>query len=180
MGFFFMSNNLSAKSQDNEHKTAYSYTFETIDGSSLPLSAYKGKVVLVVNTASQCGFTPQYKELQTLYERYKGDGLVIVGVPSGDFGGQEFLHNEEVVDFTHKKFAVTFPLTSIYHVKGKNAHPFYKWARKEYGFIGAPKWNFHKYLLNRQGKLVNWFYSQTKPLSSKVLGAIEVELKKKT
>lgn len=158
--------------------SAHQFEFQSIDGEALSLSNYKGKALLVVNTASQCGFTPQYKELQALYDRYKEKGLVVLGVPSADFGGQEYATEEEVEHFTEEKFAVTFPLTVISEVKGGNAHPFYQWAGQQAGFIGSPKWNFHKYLIGKNGEFVTWFSSVTSPTSDKVVKAIEAELAK--
>lgn len=157
---------------------AHSFTFKMMDGGELPLSDLKGKVVLVVNTASQCGFTPQYRDLQTLHETYKDKGLVVIGVPSADFGGQEFDTEQEVQDFTEEEFSITFPLTTISTVKGGDAHPFYAWANKKAGMIGKPKWNFHKYLIGKDGDFVAWFATTTSPTASKLTKAIEAELVK--
>lgn len=156
--------------------TAYQFQFTTMSGNNIKLSDLSGKAVLVVNTASQCGLTPQYAGLQELHEKYKDKGLVIIGVPSDNFGGQEFSKDEEVKAFTDKEFHVTFPLTTITNVTGKEAHPFYQWARQQVGFVGSPKWNFHKYLLDKNGNLVEWFSSTTSPTSPKVIEAVEREL----
>jgi len=157
---------------------AHQFSFKTIQEETLELSELKGKVLLVVNTASKCGFTPQYRELESLYNTYKEKGLVVIGVPSPDFGGQEFEEETKVQDFTEKNFSISFPLTQINHVKGDKAHPFYKWSNNKAGFIGAPRWNFHKYLIDKNGTYVTWFGSTTSPLSAKVIKAIEKELKK--
>jgi len=152
---------------------AHQFSFTSIDGQLINLSDLKGKVVLVVNTASKCGFTPQYNGLQELHEKYKDRGLVIIGVPSSDFANQEFSQISQVKEFTDKEFHVTFPLTEIEKVKGKEAHPFYLWANSKSGFIGSPKWNFHKYLIDKNGNFTAWFSSPTKPNSPKIINKIE-------
>ncbi len=159
--------------QDILH-TAYDFSFQTLMGKEpMPLAQYKGKVLLIVNTASHCGFTPQYEALEKLYLHYKAQGLVVIGVPSNDFAGQEPGSNEEIANFCRITYGVTFPMASKEVVSGKNAHPFYKWARTELGFGTAPKWNFHKYLINREGKLVTYFNSTTSPEANRVKQAIE-------
>lgn len=157
-------------------KSAHDFAFTSIDGGPLPLSAYKGKAVLVVNTASLCGFTPQYQELQALWERYEARGLVVLGVPSNDFGGQEPGSSAEIKDFCDTTYQVTFPLADKEGVSGDNAHPFYLWAKAELGVLAAPKWNFHKYLVGPDGRLVDWFATPTKPSDPKVIKAIEALL----
>jgi glutathione peroxidase len=137
--------------------TAYDFSFESLQGEPMPLANYKGKVLLVVNTASKCGFTPQYKGLEALYNQYKGRGLVIIGVPSNDFGAQEPGSAKEISAFCQLNYGVTFPMTSRQVVSGDNAHPFYKWAYSVLGFGSAPKWNFHKYLIDRNGHIVDYF-----------------------
>jgi len=159
-------------------ETAHDFSFTTIDGDPLPLSQFKGKAVLVVNTASLCGFTPQYKGLQALYERYGDKGLVVLGVPSNDFGGQEPGANAKIKDFCDTNYHITFPLAEKEVVSGNKAHPFYKWAAKELGMLATPKWNFHKYIIDPNGKLVDWFATTTKPGSAKVTKAIEAVLPK--
>lgn len=154
-------------------QNAYSFSFKSIKGEDLPLANYKGKVLLIVNTASKCGFTKQYDALEKLYLEYKDKGLVIIGVPSNDFGSQEPGNEQEIENFCKVNFGVTFLLTKKEVVSGKDAHPFYLWARQTLGFGTAPKWNFHKYLINREGKLVNYFYSTTKPDSKKVVEAVK-------
>ena len=135
--------------------------------------------MLVVNTASQCGFTPQYKALEELYNKFKARGFVVIGVPSNDFGKQEPGTGEEIKCFVRDHYAVSFPMTAKQEVTGENADPFYKWANAEAGFIGRPKWNFHKYLIGKNGEFVDWFSSITSPTSSKVEAAIEKALEAK-
>jgi len=163
-----------AKNTSVNSGSAYDYSFHTLMGRKpLPLSSYKGQVIMIVNTASHCGFTPQYSALEALYKKYKDRGFVIVGVPSNDFGGQEPGSNEEIASFCKLNFGVSFPMASKEIVSGKEAHPFFIWARNELGFGSAPKWNFHKYLIDRNGNLVEYFYSTTKPDSEKIANAIE-------
>jgi glutathione peroxidase len=157
-------------------KNAHQFSFNGIDGKKIDLSDYRGKLILVVNTASKCGLTPQYKSLQILYEKYKSRGLVIIGVPSNDFGNQEFGESQQVKDFVHKEFHVTFLLTHVNKVKGENAHPFYLWANNEAGFFASPKWNFHKYLIDKNGNFITWFSSATDPQSKEVIAEIEKNL----
>lgn len=156
--------------------TAFLFSFPLLNGGTLNLSDYKGKVVLVVNTASQCGFTPQYKDLETLYNKFKDKGFVVIGVPSNDFGQQEPGNSEEIKCFVRDHYAVTFPMTAKQHVVGEKADPFYQWANQQTGFIGSPKWNFHKYLIGKDGQLVTWFSSITSPTSGRVEKAIEKAL----
>ena len=157
--------------------TAFDYTFINIDdGQPLPMSTFAGKAVLVVNTASFCGFTPQYEGLQALYERYKDRGLVVLGVPANDFGSQEPGSTAEIKDFCTSNYHVTFPMTEKEVVKGGGAHPFYKWAANELGALAAPKWNFHKYLVAPDGRLVDWFSTVTKPDDAGMIQAIEAVL----
>jgi len=154
-------------------KSAYDFSFEALDGSPMPLSQFKGKVILVVNTASKCGFTPQYKGLEALYLKYKDKGLVIIGVPSNDFGQQEPGSAAEIKQFCALNYGVTFPMTAKQVVSGNNAHPFYLWAYSVLGFGSAPKWNFHKYLIDTNGRVVDYFASTTAPDSDKLAAAIE-------
>ncbi len=141
------------------------------------LCQYRGKVLLVVNTASYCGFTGQYKELEALHARYQSKGLVVLGFPSNDFS-QESGSNQEIAAFCQLNFGVSFPMAAKEIVSGDNAHPFYQWARKTLGFGTAPKWNFHKYLIDRDGKLIDYFYSTTSPNAHRVHEAIEKLLAK--
>ncbi len=157
---------------------AFAFTFEAIDGTELPLSRYSGKVLMVVNTASMCGFTGQYEALQGLWERYESAGLVVIGVPSNDFGGQEPKSEKEIVKFCKGAFGVTFPLTAKQRVVGESAHPFYRWARETLGAKAAPRWNFHKYIVNRDGRLIASFATTVKPDSAKVTRVLEGSLKR--
>jgi glutathione peroxidase len=143
--------------------SAYDYAFTSIDGAPLPLSSFEGKAVLVVNTASKCGLTPQYSGLQALWSAYRDRGLIVLGVPSNDFGAQEPAPEDEIKAFCETRYAVDFPMTSKALVKGEDAHPFYRWARAEIGEEAEPKWNFHKILLGRDGRLVRGFGSRTEP-----------------
>ncbi|MBM3618067.1 MAG: glutathione peroxidase [Alphaproteobacteria bacterium] len=154
-------------------KTAYDFSFTSITGEPLPLSQFKGKPILVVNTASECGFTSQYKELEELWEKYKERGLVVIAVPSNDFGGQEPGSAETIKEFCEVKFGVSFYLTEKYHVKGDEAHPFYKHAREKLGALAAPKWNFHKYLIAPDGQVTDWYASTTSPMDKRVQEKIE-------
>lgn len=156
--------------------TAHDFSFTSIEGEPLPLSQYRGKAVLVVNTASFCGFTPQYEGLQALWDAYRERGLVVLGVPSNDFGSQEPGTSSEIKDFCATNYHITFPLVDKEVVSGSGAHPFYTWARAELGMLAAPKWNFHKYLIAPDGRLVDWFSTATKPGSDKVLKAVEAVL----
>ncbi len=154
------------------------FSFPGLTYGSISFNDYLGKVILVVNTASKCGFTGQYAGLEQLYRDKYHDGLVIIGVPSNDFGGQEPEDEAGIDQFCQKNFGVTFPMTAKQHVKGPGAHPFYAYAAHHCGWIGKPKWNFHKYLINRRGGLVDYFHSGTKPDSPKLLAAIEKELRR--
>ncbi|MCF8533025.1 MAG: glutathione peroxidase [Reyranella sp.] len=132
-------------------------SLESIGGGPLPTTDYRGKVVLLVNTASQCGFTGQYKGLEALWRRYKDQGLVVLGVPSNDFGGQEPGTAEEIKRFCEASFDVTFPLADKQVVSGPDAHPLYRWAAAQTGALGTPQWNFHKILIGRDGRIIDWF-----------------------
>lgn len=177
--FSVIMSNIS-NANDNKHITqsAYDFEFERIEGGKMPLSDYKGKVILVVNTASECGFTGQYEDMQQLYDEYSEKGLEIIAVPSNEFGGQEPGSSEEIKDFCETKFAITFPLAEKEMVIGKDAHPFYEWAGDTLGFGTRPKWNFHKYLIDREGNLVDYYNSTTSPTADKVKKKIEDLLSK--
>ena len=162
-------NKLSA----NYEKLAYDFEFKDLDGSSLNLSDYKGKVIVVVNVASQCGFTSQYEDMQEVWEKYQAKGIVMLGVPSNDFGNQEPGDNKEIKNFCEAKFGITFPMTGKVSVKGSNAHPFYVWARKNHGKSAIPKWNFHKIIVDKNGKVYDTFSSMTNPSSKKFIKIIE-------
>jgi glutathione peroxidase len=157
---------------------AHGFEFTSIAGAPLPLETYKGKAVLVVNTASRCGYTPQYADLQTVWERYRDRGLVVLGVPSNDFGGQEPGTEAEIKQFCEVNFNVDFPMTSKVRVTGDGSHPFYRWAAAVLGADAAPRWNFHKYLIAPDGRLVGWFSTPTAPTSEEVTRAIESHLPK--
>ena len=153
--------------------TAYDVTMTTIDGKPMPFSQYKGKVLLVVNTASFCGFTPQYEALEKAQTTYKDKGFTVIGVPSGDFMGQEYKTNAEIKQFCESKFGINCPLSEKSVVTGKTATPFFAWAAATLGAKEAPSWNFHKYLVDRSGRIVASFGSKTKPDSPEVTAAIE-------
>lgn len=160
-------------------KTAYDFSFVSIDGKPLPLSTYRGQVILVVNTASLCGFTRQYADLQSLYEKFRDQGLVVLGVPSNDFGNQEPGKEEEIKSFCEINYGIDFPMTEKTRVTGSGVHPFYSWAAEELGTLARPRWNFHKYLVGPDGRLVGWFSTPTSPTSSKVIRAVESQLKER-
>ena len=159
-------------------ENAYSYSFKDINEEDMiNLSDYKGKTLVIVNTASLCGFTYQYDGLQKLYDDYKDQGLVVLGVPSNDFGNQESGTNSEVKDFCESTFSITFPLTEKNVVKGKDAHPFFKWSKKELGFIGGvPRWNFHKIIIGKDGNAIAGYTALTRPSSKKFIREIEKAL----
>ena len=155
--------------------TAYAYSFPGIDGQSIRLADYAGKPILVVNTASQCGYTPQFTGLQQLWARYHDRGLMIIGVPSNDFGGQEPGGPADINKTAHDEYGVKFPLAAKTDVKGPSAHPFYRWAALEKPGE-TPRWNFHKYLIGRDGHLAAAFSTQIEPTNPRVISAIEKEL----
>ena len=152
----------------NIHKENFS--FESIDGGRLNLSDFKGKVILISNTASFCGFTNQYKALQEIYEKYQAEGFTVIAIPSGDFM-QEYEDNSEVKNFCRIDFSLTFPITEITKIIGNEAHPFYKWLEKNKGY--KPRWNFNKILISPSGDIAKFFGSMNKPNSEKISNAIE-------
>ena len=154
-------------------KLAYDFSFNDLDGSLLSLGNFKEKVIIVVNVASQCGFTNQYEDMQKIWEKYQSKGIIILGVPSNDFGQQEPGSNKEIKNFCEAKFGITFPMTEKVLVKGTNAHPFYIWAKENYGNSAIPKWNFHKIIINKEGKIEKTFSSITNPSSKKFIEVIE-------
>jgi glutathione peroxidase len=162
--------------QKRTNMTAYDFEFPGIEGGKLPLSAWKGKPVLVVNTASFCGFTPQYTELEKLWVQYKAKGVIVLGVPSNDFGQQEPGSAKEIKAFC-ENYDVSFPLTDKQKVVGPEAHPFYRWIAAELGDAGVPRWNFHKYLIDAHGEIAGAWPSRVTPLSKDVTGAIEEAMK---
>jgi glutathione peroxidase len=153
--------------------SAYDFSFETLRGQPFPLAELAGKPLLVVNTASKCGFTPQLKGLETVWETYGPKGLVVIGVPCNQFGGQEPGTADEISTFCEVNYGVKFTITSKVDVKGESAHPFFKWAAKEGGMLAAPKWNFFKYVVGKDGQLAKWFTSVAAPDGSAVTAAIE-------
>ena len=165
--FFFKSSVMA-----NYDKVFYDFKIEGVSGEIINLSDYKNKVILIVNTASYCGFTKQYDELQELWDLYKSKGLIVLGVPSNSFN-QEKQSNSEVKEFCEVNFNINFPLTAITEVKGEKAHELFKWAKENHGKSAIPKWNFHKILINKQGKVEDTFASFTKPMSKKLIKAIE-------
>ncbi len=156
--------------------SAHDFAFDAIDGGEIHLSDFAGGPVLVVNTASLCGYTPQYEGLQAIWEAYRDRGLTVVGIPSDDFGGQEKDTEAEVKDFCETVFSVDFPLAAITRVSGTQAHPFYLWAEQELGAANAPRWNFHKYLVGADGRLIRAFPTRVEPDSAEVREAIEKAL----
>ena len=156
----------------NYEKKIYDFSIESISGETIDLNLYRDKVIMIVNTASYCGFTKQYDELQELWDLYKSKGLIILGVPSNSFN-QEKKKNLEVKEFCEVNFDIDFPLTAITEVKGENAHNIFKWAKANHGKSAVPKWNFHKILINKEGKIQNTFVSFTKPMSKKIISEIE-------
>ena len=165
---FFFNNNVTA----NYEKIFYDFKIKSITGEIIDLNDYKNKVVLLVNTASFCGFTKQYADLQILWDTYKSNGLVVLGVPSNSFN-QEKNNDIEVKNFCEVDFNINFPLSTITDVKGDNAHEIFKWAKKNYGKSAIPKWNFYKILINKDGKIEETFSSLTKPTSQKIIKKIE-------
>ncbi len=165
--FFFKNSAMS-----NNHKSFYDLEIESINGEIIKLKDYRDKVILIVNTASYCGFTKQYEDLQELWDKYKSKGLIVLGVPSGSFN-QEKKTNSEVKEFCEVNFDINFPLTTIAEVKGSDAHEIYKWAENNFGKSAIPKWNFHKILINKQGNVEETYASFTKPTSNKIITKIE-------
>lgn len=158
-------------------KSAHDFGFTSIDGAALPLSAYKGKVILVVNTASKCGFTKQYDGLQKLWTEKKSAGLVVLGVPANDFFKQEPGTEAEIKKFCSLNYGVTFPMTSKTKVVGDGAHPFYLWSAANLGKSGVPGWNFHKILIGKDGKAIAGFGSKVTPDDKALRTAIDTALK---
>ena len=157
------------KTMSDNSKIFFDFKINSINGEELDLSIFENKTILLVNVASKCGFTKQYDGLQNLYDDYKDKGLVVIGVPSNQFGGQEPGTDDKNKNFCETNFNITFPITSKYDVKGDNAHPIYLWAKDTYGKSTVPKWNFHKILINKEGKIQKTFSSFTKPMSDKIL-----------
>ena len=154
-------------------KLAYDFTFNDLDGNPLNLADFKNKVIVVVNVASQCGFTSQYEDMQKVWKNYQTKGVIMIGIPSNDFGQQEPGTNKEIKNFCESKFGITFPITEKVSVKSSKAHPFYIWAKKNYGKSAVPKWNFHKFIIDKSGKIHETFSSMTNPSSKKFIKVLE-------
>ena len=165
---FFSKDKVSA----DYEKIFFDFKINGISGEIINLKDYQNKLVLVVNTASYCGFTKQYDDLQLLWEKYRSDGLIVLGVPSNSFN-QEKKADTEVKEFCDVNFNIDFPMTTITEVKGENSHEIFKWAEKNYGKSAIPKWNFHKILINKEGKVEDTYNSFTKPMSKKIISKIE-------
>jgi len=165
---FFFKTSASA----NYEKVFFDFKIEGITGEIIDLSTYKNKVILIVNTASYCGFTKQYDDLQELWDKYKSKGLIVLGVPSNSFN-QEKDDNKEIKEFCEVNFNIDFPMTALNEVKGDDAHEIFKWAKDNHGKSAVPKWNFHKILINKEGKVEDTYASFTKPLSKKIINKIE-------
>ena len=167
-------------SSGDDAKSVYDFTMKTIDGKDVKLSSYRGKVVMLVNVASRCGFTPQYEGLQKIYEKYQGQGFVILGFPANNFMGQEPGTDEEIKSFCSLRYNVSFPLFSKISVKGADIHPLYKYLTDKTSnptFGGDISWNFNKFLVDRNGKIIARFSSPDKPEGDKVIQALETALK---
>ena len=165
---FFFKTSASA----NYEKKIYDFSIEGITGEIINFKDYKNKAILIVNTASYCGFTKQYDELQELWDLFKAKGLIVLGVPSNSFNLEKD-NNADIKKFCEVNFNINFPLTTLTDVKGKNTHELFKWAKDNHGKSAEPKWNFHKILINKEGKVEDTFASFTKPMSKKLIKAIE-------
>ena len=170
---FFMSIINFKNASANYEKIIFDFKVKSINGKEIDLSIYKGKTIIIVNVASKCGFTKQYKDLQELWKRYKSKGLVVIGFPSNQFGAQEPGNDKDIKKFCEVNFNIDFPMVSKTHVKGEKAHEIYKWALKNHGKSTVPKWNFHKILINSEGKIEDTYLSFVKPMSKKIVNKIE-------
>ena len=157
---------------------AYQFEFASLDGGKLPLAAWRGRPVLVVNTASFCGYTPQYRDLEALWRQHRDKGVVVLGVPSNDFGAQEPGSAAEIKQFCETNYEIDFPLTEKVPVVGGNAHPFYRWVAASLGEGAAPRWNFHKYLIGPDGELAGAWPSSVRPGDTAITGEIDKLLAK--
>jgi len=162
-----------SKSISEDTKTLFDFKINSINGDELNFSDFQGQTLLLVNVASNCGFTKQYDDLQKLYDDFKDKGFTVIGIPSNQFGNQEPGANSEIKDFCETNFNITFPMTSKYDVKGDNAHPIYLWAKETFGNSTVPKWNFHKILINKNGKVEDTYASFTNPMSKKIIKKLE-------
>jgi glutathione peroxidase len=161
------------KTEAKYEKLFFDLNIKNINGDVMDLNLLRNQTILLVNVASKCGFTKQYTGLQKLYETYKDKGFVVIGIPSNQFGSQEPGTNKEIKNFCETNFNITFPMTDKINVKGDNAHEIYLWAKKNYGKSTIPKWNFHKILINKSGKIHDTYNSFTDPLSKKITQEIE-------
>jgi len=164
------------KTYANYEQLAHEFSFKSIDGDEINLQNYKNNVLVIVNVASRCGFTNQYTDLQNLWSKYKDKNLVVIGVPTNNFK-QEPGSNKDIKDFCETNFNIDFLMTEKMNVIGGNAHPFFKWAKENHGRSAVPKWNFHKIIIGKNGKVVDTFASITKPSSQKFINLIEKEIK---
>tara|TARA_A100001011_G_scaffold199564_1_gene207845 strand:- start:7689 stop:8234 length:546 start_codon:yes stop_codon:yes gene_type:complete len=167
---------ITSNSNSAYKKLAYDFSFKDLDGSPLKLSEFKNKVLIVTNVASYCGFTSQYEDLQTIWEKYETKGLIVIGVPSNSFN-QEKETNKEIKNFCEAKFGISFPMTEKVEVTGDGAHSFFKWAKENHGKASIPKWNFHKIIIGKDGKVFDTFSSITNPTSKRFIASIEKALK---
>ena len=165
---FFLKNLATA----NYEKVFYDFKIESINGEIISFKEFENKVILLVNTASYCGFTKQYDDLQKLWDKFKSKGLIVLGIPSNSFN-QEMKNNSEIKKFCEMNFNINFPLSALTDVKGNNAHEIFKWAKENHGKSAIPKWNFHKILINKKGKIEETYSSLTKPTSNKIIKKIE-------
>ena len=156
----------------NYEKVFYDFQIESINGEIINFKEYENKVILLVNTASYCGFTKQYDDLQKLWDQFKSKGLIVLGIPSNSFN-QEKKNNSEIKKFCEMNFNINFPLSTLTDVKGNNAHEIFKWAKENHGKSAIPKWNFYKILINKDGKIEETYSSLTKPTSNKIIKKIE-------
>jgi glutathione peroxidase len=182
MAFMMLSGVTKAPAQQDslEHRSVLDFTMKSIDGKNVPLSTYKGKVLLLVNVASKCGQTPQYAQLEELHKKYSGKGLAILGFPANNFGNQEPGTDEQIKEFCSTTYGVTFDMFSKISVKGDDQHPLYRYLTEKEtnpGFAGDITWNFTKYLVDRDGAVVGKFASRVKPMSEEVIAAVEAALK---
>ena len=172
----FMMFSFLSKANSTYDQLAYEFNFNKIEGGQIKLNDYKDKVIVVVNVASRCGFTSQYEDLQALWSNYKNKNLVVIGVPTNNFK-QEPGSNKEIKDFCETNFNINFPMSEKVDVIGNNAHPFFKWAKNNHGKSAIPKWNFHKIIIGKNGKVADTFSSITNPSSKKFLSSIENAIK---
>lgn len=164
------------KAPDQQSGSAHDFSFTDIRGNTLALSDFAGRALLVVNTASKCGFTSQLKGLQEVYDTYRQRGFVVLGVPSNDFAGQEPGNESDIASFCELNYGVSFPMTAKQRVSGSNAHPLFGWIREQLGLLSAPRWNFYKYLIDPNGHAVDWFASTTAPNAGPLVRGIEAVL----